>query len=170
MSTSIHRVSPAGLAAIFTALNSTPGVPSVASCHDCQVKAMLLMSNNDLGSGSNWDNFLTLNGYSGTLDEFNVGTTTYYRKEVDFNSLGTTGGQVFFQIHDPVWSALPAATRLPTHILYYIELSGAATDASATPPPLTDRIPLCVVDASFTPDGTDFTALQPTNGMFRVTT
>lgn len=169
--TSINRVSPAGLAGLLTSINSTPGVPSVGEFEGCQLTAMILMDTNDLGSGSVWDNLVLLSDGGYTLAEFSSGTATvFYRKQVDFNAISITSGQVFFQINDPVWSLLPAGDGIPSHILYFIEKAGAASDASATPPPLTDRTPFVVVDADFTPDGTDFTAKQPTNGMFRVIT
>jgi len=81
-------------------------------------------------------------------------------------SVSTSGSQAFFSFSPaPIWPSLAVATVNPTHAVFYVTLAGAAVDDAYT-----DRVPMAIVDADFTPDGTDFKLLMPTGGLYGVET
>lgn len=159
--TSINRISPHGLKALFETLTAGAG-----DLEGGAVQAMILGANTTLDA--EWESCVDLTTGVSTLSEFTSGGGTTHRVTCSGMTGSTLSAEFRFSISAPVWSALPvgdAGPGAPTHVLFYVKKSGAAADDS-----LADRVPLAICDAEFTPDGSDFTALQPVNGLFAIDT
>ena len=156
--TSVNRTSPYFWKALMSVLTSGAG-----DFEGGTLKAMILGTNTTVDT--EWDSLPTLASVT-TLDEYFHSTTTYPRIELASILPDVAGTQAFLDFDDPSWPSLTAGTITPEHILIYVELDGADLDASGTPPPVTDRVPVALVDGTFTPDGTDFVPVVPANGLF----
>jgi len=128
------------------------------------LQAMLLTS--DTTADTEWTTKASLDLFT-TMDEYVTSGPTHFRETLTNITPAYSGTRATFNFDDIVWTSLAASLsgRLPTHLLIYLKLSGAAID-----PSLEDRIPVALLDAAFTPDGTTFTAIVPLFGLFGVET
>ena len=127
----------------------------------------MILGTSTVADGANWDTATTLTAL-GTLDEYITTGPAYHRITISGVSATVSGTTTFLDFStDPVFPTLPSGTVTPQHVLFYMELAAA----SANPDPsIVDRVPVALVDASFTPDGTDFTLVMPAGGLFFVET
>jgi len=130
---SIRRTSPQGIAAQLDLTTD--------------LKVILIEESSDI-TDALWNTATTLADFSYTkaVTEQTAASVT----------LTTTGSQVYLN-HDPVTFSLLAA-NVPDieHVLYAIDLTGAAAE--------TDWVPLICVDVAAQPDGTDYT-VDPGGGL-----
>ena len=106
-----------------------------------------------------WD----LQGYTTGLNDFTTlgELSDASAKRQTLGSLATSlsGTTARWDFGDPTWPALGSTSpNAAEHILIYVEESGAGTFPA-------DCWPVALCDASFLRDGTDFTAVVPTNGL-----
>jgi len=153
---SINRISPQGLEALLTVL-TTPDTPDF---EDGTLKAMLLTTATTLTTEDKWNSVATLDVGGYTLSEYVTGSTTIARVAVTVASLATSAGKVQITFNNIIWTSLasPDGDEEVTHVLIYMEKDGAVADALSA---LDLRVPVAVFDASFTADGTSFTAVMP---------
>ena len=144
--TSLNRTHPNFWAHLFSVMDGA------GLFEGCTFKAMIL--DDTTTADTEWDSQTTVADFS-TLGELSSGS----RIAITGLTYPIPGAstQAFLNFTAPVWSALAAGTNPPQHVLFYVELAGWASDV--------DSIPVALVDAVFTPDGTDFTCTIPINGL-----
>lgn len=145
--TSVNRWNPEGVRALFDVLNAGSG-----SFEGGSLRMALLDA--DTTADTEWDTVTNLGAYT-DLSEF---TGAGYSRQTLANVLVTKTGSLISLTHDnQVIASLASATPALEQVLYYVEKSGAATDA--------DRVPLYLGDADTAPDGGSYTIAHPTGGL-----
>ncbi len=133
-----------------------------------RVKAMLLDDTSTLEA--NWEDIdlLSTSGYN--LEEYTTSGPTYHRETLTSITLTAVADLLQFSADDIVWTALVGALSGNDigHILIYMEQDPVSgSDATGG---LDARVPICLLDLVFTPDGTDVTVSAPATGFFTVPT
>jgi len=148
------RANPSGLKALFDVL-----VAGVSPLTSGTLKAMILNASSSVVA--DWD-------AADTLDDI---TTPAEYVEASYSRLTVTctvaidADEMVLDFTDLLWASLAAGANSPEFIVLYVEKTGAAAD-----PAFTDRVPILLLDAVFTPDGTNYTYVIPSQGIYRIPT
>ena len=164
-----NKVSVHGLKALLSVMIDGSGdlEEDAAAPTANRVKAMLLDETSTLDE--NWEDITVLTD-SSSLQEYTTLGPVYHRRTLASITLKAVADVLQFSAADITWSALVSALSGNDigFILIYMELDPVSdSDASGG---LDARIPICLLDLAFTPDGTDVIVSAPTTGFFTIPT
>lgn len=155
---SFQRWSPHGLRALLNVLISGSGDFQLGT-----LQAMILGDTSTITSDPNWGNTPTLDAPAGgVLGEYTTAAgATVYREDVQNITTAAVPNEAKIDCDTVEFGAIPGGgSNNPTHVLFYVKLTGAAADTA-----LTSRVPLLIVDAVFAPDGSDFEVVIPIDAL-----